>query len=147
MVRRSERGANLVEMAIVTPLLLLLLAGAIDIGRMFNNYIIITNAAREGARLAARLPCRADDSTQRSLLRSAIVDAVIQEAANSGVVLESGDVSINPDPLSDGCAGAGYPIRVIVDYQYDTLMGSVLGMSSLSLPSSTAMVSYGNDQE
>jgi len=143
---RSQRGSNLVEMAIVLPLLLLLLAGVVDIGRMFNNYIIVANAAREGARLAARLPCYVENATQRALLRSAIVDAVIQEAADSGISLESGNVSINPDPAG-GCADAGYPIRVTVVYQYDTLLGSIIGIDSLTLPSSTAMVCYGNDQE
>lgn len=146
MVCRGERGANLVEMAIVTPLLLVLLAGIVDIGRTFNNYIIITNAAREGARLAARLPCYTDNSTQRAALRAAIVAAVVQEAANSGIQLDPAEISIYPDPAS-ACAGAGNPIRVTVTHPYSTLMGGILGIGNLSLPSSATMVSFGNDQE
>ena len=38
----------------VLPLLLLILAGMADIGRAFNSYMVITNAAREGARAASR---------------------------------------------------------------------------------------------
>ena len=49
-MKRSERGANLVEFAIVLPLLVLILAGLADLGRAFYNYMVITNAAREGAR-------------------------------------------------------------------------------------------------
>lgn len=53
MLRRyglRERGAAAVEMAIVLPLLLLLLGGVIDFGWLFFQKIVMTNAAREGAR-------------------------------------------------------------------------------------------------
>ncbi|ADX73884.1 TadE-like protein [Pseudarthrobacter phenanthrenivorans Sphe3] len=42
-----------VEMAIVLPLLLLLLLGIIEFGRVFNVQVSLTQAAREGARYAA----------------------------------------------------------------------------------------------
>jgi Flp pilus assembly protein TadG len=48
---RSERGAELIEFAIVVPILLLLIAGIIDFGMMFRTYEAVTNAAREGARV------------------------------------------------------------------------------------------------
>lgn len=47
---RTDRGAAAVEMALVTPLLLLMLFGIIDFGRMLNAQITLTEAAREGAR-------------------------------------------------------------------------------------------------
>ena len=43
------RGQALVEFALVLPLLLVLILGAMDLGRMFYAKIVITNAAREGA--------------------------------------------------------------------------------------------------
>ena len=49
---RSEYGAELVEMAIVTPILLLLVFGIVDFGFMFQRYVVLTNAAVEGARVA-----------------------------------------------------------------------------------------------
>jgi hypothetical protein len=51
--RRTDRGSAAVELAIVLPLLLLLLFGVIDFGRMLNTQITLTEAAREGARAAA----------------------------------------------------------------------------------------------
>jgi len=42
-----------VETAIMIPVILLIILGIIDFGLLFNNYILITNASREGARLAA----------------------------------------------------------------------------------------------
>jgi Flp pilus assembly protein TadG len=49
---RSERGAELIEFALVLPLLLLVMMGIVDFGFLFQRYEVLTNAAREGARLA-----------------------------------------------------------------------------------------------
>ena len=48
----SDRGSELVEMAIVVPIFVLLLMGIMDFGYLFQRYEILQNAAREGARLA-----------------------------------------------------------------------------------------------
>ena len=45
--RRRDVGASAVEMAIVLPLLVLLVFGIIDFGRMLNAQIEISQAARE----------------------------------------------------------------------------------------------------
>jgi hypothetical protein len=50
---RSEAGAELVEFALVLPLLLLVLGGIVDFGMLMQRQQVVTNAAREGARLAA----------------------------------------------------------------------------------------------
>lgn len=49
---RCEKGAQLVEFALVLPLLLLVLLGIAEFGFMFQRYEVVTNAAREGARIA-----------------------------------------------------------------------------------------------
>ena len=49
---RTERGASAVEFAIVLPVLFLVIAGIVDFGRYFFTQIQVTNAAREGARVA-----------------------------------------------------------------------------------------------
>jgi len=46
-------GTATVELALVIPLLLLLLMGIIEFGLLFEDYMILKNAAREGARTAA----------------------------------------------------------------------------------------------
>lgn len=54
-MRRPSRegGATAVEFAIVLPLLVVLIAGIVDLGRLLYAEIIISNAAREGARMVA----------------------------------------------------------------------------------------------
>ena len=46
----GSKGQELMEFAIVLPLLLLIVFGVLDLGRLFHALITITNAAREGAR-------------------------------------------------------------------------------------------------
>jgi Flp pilus assembly protein TadG len=48
-----EGGAAAVEMALVLPVLFALVFGIIDMGRVFNAEIQLSQAAREGARIAA----------------------------------------------------------------------------------------------
>jgi hypothetical protein len=60
---RQERGAELVEFALVLPLMLLVLLGILDMGLLFQRYHVLTNAAREGARLAV-LPGYADEDVE-----------------------------------------------------------------------------------
>ena len=49
---RSERGAELIELALVLPILFLVIAGIVDFGLLMQRYLTINNAAREGARIA-----------------------------------------------------------------------------------------------
>jgi Flp pilus assembly protein TadG len=137
--RSDERGAGLVEMALVTVLLLLLLAGVVDLGRVFYEYIIVTNAAREGARYGSFYPWQYQK----------IRDAALQEAAGSGVTLDPAKIFITPAP--SGCseptcaAQPGQPIWVGVEHTVDTWIGSMVGASSITLRRAAQMVVFGAD--
>jgi Flp pilus assembly protein TadG len=49
----SSRGAELIEFALVLPLLLLVVLGIVDFGFVFQRLEVVTNAAREGARVGS----------------------------------------------------------------------------------------------
>lgn len=51
--RRSQRGQAVVEFAFILPLLLLLILGITELGRMIMRTNLLTQAAREGVRAAA----------------------------------------------------------------------------------------------
>jgi Flp pilus assembly protein TadG len=121
MKHREERGANLVEMALILPLLLLLLAGVVDIGRAYHTYITIINAAREGARYGVNRPW--DTSGIQTMVRN--------EAQNSNVNLSGATITV-----SNG--GTGNPIRVTVQLQFPTLMGGILGINTIPIGSTCA---------
>ncbi|MEA1072510.1 TadE family protein [Sphingomonas sp. LY160] len=50
----DRRGAAAAEMALVTPLLLVILFGSVELGNYFYNEHIVMKAVRDGARFAAR---------------------------------------------------------------------------------------------
>lgn len=50
---RGDRGASLVEFALISPLLFLLVFGIIDFGWLFGQHLDTRHAAREGSRLVA----------------------------------------------------------------------------------------------
>lgn len=50
---KNRRGQSLVELALILPIIVLLLFGTVEFGRVFHSYINITSAVREGARLGA----------------------------------------------------------------------------------------------
>jgi hypothetical protein len=64
---RSQRSQSMVEFALVAPLLLVLLFGIVDFGRVIYTYVTINQAVNEGVRTAIRdsplLPTNADVET------------------------------------------------------------------------------------
>src|SRR5258708_11445277 len=53
---RRNQGQSLVEFALILPILLTIVAGAVDMGRLFFAYVTIENAAREAAFYGAFKP-------------------------------------------------------------------------------------------
>jgi Flp pilus assembly protein TadG len=52
-IRRNDAGSELVELAIVMPILVILLLGIVDFAFLFQRWEVVTNSAREGARLGS----------------------------------------------------------------------------------------------
>ncbi len=71
--RRRARGAALVEFAIALPVLLVILLGIIDLGRVFYAYEALANAAREGARVCA-LTRTCDDAEAEARVKLELAD-------------------------------------------------------------------------
>jgi len=98
---RGTHGAQLLEFALVLPFLAVILVGAIDFGGAYNVRHILTNAARESARITASNPLTdssCTDPTPCSIEASA--DAVKQYLTNAGLSVAS---CINPkSPSSSG---------------------------------------------
>ena len=84
---RTERGAELIEMALVVPLLMLIIMGIIDFGFMFRKLNVVTNAAREGAR-AGVLPGYSDPENVRQRVQQ------YMDAAGMGITCDSADCSV-----------------------------------------------------
>jgi len=122
--RGSARGQSLVEFALLLPVLLLILLGVFDLGRVYNSYIVITNAARDGAYYGSM---HSTDTT-------GIVQRVITEAQGSGVNLTSSNVTVSTS------GGVGNPLQVTVQLDFSMLSTFLLGRPTIHLTSRTEMV-------
>ncbi len=100
--RRNEKGQALVEFALVVPLLVFLLFGMLETGRMFNVWLVATNAAREGARLG---------SVQAS--STAITDRVLTTAPT--LVPSRTTVTVTN---AQGTPGTSVTVRVQYSFQF-----------------------------
>jgi len=133
---RSARGAELIEFALVLPVLLLIVLGIVDFGFMFQRMEVVTNAAREGARLAV-LPGYAKTD----------VEARVCDYLQSGGVPLVGTCPLPTNPTISvvmnfpiGLPGGGTldGKRVIVTYSHNYLfigpIASLFGGSFSSVP-------------
>lgn len=125
-MRKREQGQNLVEFALSLVVLLAIFLGIFDLGRAFNAYIIITNAAREGAYYGGMHPTDT----------AGIVAHVSQEAQGSGITLTAANVAVS----SSGVKGT--PIRVSVHYDFSLVSFVVPGIRTIRLQHSAEMVIY-----
>lgn len=133
-IRRCESGAELVEMALAFPLLLLVVLGIMDFGLMFQRYEVLTNAAREGARVAV-LP-----DYQASL--QANVNARVQAYISTSFLGGSGTVVVEPVSQATASPGAGLPcmttVTVTVSYPHNfQFLSGIMGYFGSSLGSRT----------
>jgi Flp pilus assembly protein TadG len=126
---RGRRGQSLVEMAVAFPLLLLLVAGALDLAHAYSLAGILANAAREGARHGASHATDADIKTR-----------VVQEAAGAPLALDPNKVTITRDPPGDDSAGSS--ITVEVTYDVDLLLSQALGLSQPTIRRHATMVIF-----
>jgi Flp pilus assembly protein TadG len=85
---RDERGAQLIEAALVLPLLLLVLLGILDFGLLFQRYEAVTNAAREGARVAILPGYTNADVVNR--VQQYLTDAGLTAAPTTTVIAPAG---------------------------------------------------------
>jgi Flp pilus assembly protein TadG len=103
---KREKGQSLVEFALLVPVLLIILAGVLDLGRLYYVYVTITDAASEGATYAAIHPEDSDEICVRA-----------QEASRGLVQIEEADqVEVEYSSLT-----AGAPVTVTVNYPYKVL--------------------------
>lgn len=112
--RSQQRGAELVEMALVLPVLFMLLLGIFYFARGYNVYETMTRAAREGARIAVAPNCSACSSGGK-LPGIATVASAVQGSLQAS--------SLDPTLVSCGtCPGTCYGSAPAICYQNSVLL-------------------------
>ena len=103
---RDERGQALVEMALVLTILLFLLTGIVEFGRVLSAQLAVSHASREGARVG---------------VVGAADDLISQRAREATGTLESNKVCITVSPLPNERM-RGTQLTVRVEYPVDIVM-------------------------
>lgn len=116
MKKTRQRGQNLIEFALVLPVLLIILIILADLSRAIAANIALVNAAREGARYAVLHPTDINGIRNRALL----------EYNNSGtpftaMELRAQDIIIT---FPQGSSESGNSVRVTAQSQFPVFFGS-----------------------
>ncbi len=131
---RSERGASLVEFALILPLLLVILFGIIEFGLIMYNKAIITNASREGARRGIVFRTLPPDFAY-SPLSDAEITGVVNQYLADYLIGFAGDIATTTISRAPGTP-SGNLLTVQVSYPYQFLV--LRALTSL-LPGGSAL--------
>ena len=136
--RRDEQGVQLVEIAIVVPILLMLFAATAEFGRYFYEYTTMAKAARVGARF---MISKSVDSTSTDWVAATKKLVVYGNTAGSGTPVLPGLTVNNVDVKFAGGTysnGNGVPATVTVtfiNYKHKPVfdLGKITNIKKLSL--------------
>jgi Flp pilus assembly protein TadG len=103
---KSERGQSLVELAISIVILIYLLAGAVEFGLAFFQFVQLRDAAQEGALYGSMNPL---DTTN--------IDLRVRNASTSPVNLLDPSVIVTQTIIGSPCEGNGIQVTVHYDHQ------------------------------
>jgi Flp pilus assembly protein TadG len=95
----AERGAVAVEFALILPILLLIVVGTIEFGRVYSQWQVYNGAAREGARCAAVMASTFGECTTIADVQTRIDDA-------SDPYADPPDATVTTGGVSGGCTNA-----------------------------------------
>lgn len=126
--RRGERGQSLLEIALALPILLVLLIGLVEMARAWNVRQVMTNSAREGARLAVV----ATDVTEND-----VIDRVESYLADAD--LDPALWAVTVDGMSP-IAGTASTVSVTYNYSF-VVLGPVVDLlgASTTIPGTITM--------
>jgi Flp pilus assembly protein TadG len=133
-----ESGAALVEFTLVLPLLLLMLIGMLDFGKVLNYWIDETHLANEGARYAVvnKNPSTTGQSLQAYIQQQ--LDTTELRSGGTSAVPSAAQVCIN---FPNGTANVGDPVQVTVstDYHFIPFLGAKIGVTQKTINGSSIM--------
>jgi Flp pilus assembly protein TadG len=112
---REDRGAAAVEFALISPLLFLLLFGIIEFGRAWNVRQTLTDAAREGARVAV--------VNNNMMLQATLQDSVVKVVRNAAT---RAGLDLTKLTVNHTGVGTGLTANIQVEYQYVPMINLVL---------------------
>lgn len=112
---RNQRGAAIIETALTLPLLLLVSVAIFEFGRAYQTWQVMTNAAREGARVAVLPGTAAGSSVVDTRVRQYLQMGGLNSSPSVGVAVTPVNVSIGGGNTASGSkVTVTYPFSFIV---------------------------------
>ena len=137
---RRQEGAALIEAAFTLPLMLFVCIGILEFGRAYQAWQVVTNASREGARIAV-LPGM-DDAAVTSRVKTYLEAGALDKASVAAVVIQRNTT------VSIGGTSTASASKVTVNYPFEFMVfqpvaqlvvsGSTVG-TPLTMSASTTM--------
>ncbi len=136
---RNERGQALLETAITLPVLLFVGVGIIEFGRAYQTWQVVTNAAREGARVAV-LPGTADASVTTRVQDYFEAGQLTGASAATVAITRNNAISIGAGTATASKVAVSYPFEFMVLQPVANLVvtGSTYG-EALTMTASATM--------
>jgi len=154
---RREKGSIVVELALAMPLFLLIIAGTLDLGMLFYEKHIITNASREGARAAVKavdngtnVTAQLTQSQIRQIVQDYVTHFSLKALDGSPLVLNSNTFSYNWTATSSGTVLTvtlnQIPYKMMLMPNVQTLFGGtrIEGDEAFYLSAQTSMAAEWN---
>jgi Flp pilus assembly protein TadG len=109
----SQSGQSLLETALTLPLILLIAVGILEFGRAFQTWQVVTNAAREGARVAI-LPNATTDDVQ-SRVMTYLQGGALDNYQNATVTVnQNTPVAVGAGTAATSVVTVAYPFSFLV---------------------------------
>ena len=134
---RSEHGAELIEFALIAPILIFIIAGIIDFGMMFRTFEAVTNAAREGARVGVLPGYNPPDVQARvnAYLTASGLTTVPQACTRPGVCVQNLPVATAAGTFTARAVTVNYTYQFAVLGAAAPLFGGNFGTINLNAQS------------
>ncbi len=108
---RSERGAVLVELAMVVPVLVIIVLGMLEIGLAWSKSMTVTQSTRQGARVGSHLSVDPLSDQQALLALTSVLDPADVARINYVVVYDARGSGEVPAACKTGSQDNGSTIR------------------------------------
>ena len=133
--RTNERGASAIELALVFPIFLTIIIGAVDFGQAILLYNVSANAAREGARAAQVAVVPNPTPSAVPTITAAQATAVTAAARDLAGPLGP-QLAVTP---SAGVDANGQYVRVVVTTTYQPAAASLLGVNNIKIAAASQL--------
>jgi Flp pilus assembly protein TadG len=110
---RKQRGQALIETALILPIVLLLSVSIFEFGRAFETWQVLTNAAREGARIAV-LPGSTVDMVKTRVKQYMDAGLLRDANVNQITVTMTDSIDMGTGPASASRVTIAYPFSFMV---------------------------------